>query len=187
MTAESLIGKQAPLFTMDVVMPDTSFTKISLRSIMKKDKWTVLFFYPMDFTTICPTEITSISDDIKEFEELDAEVIGVSTDTIYSHKTWRNIPREEDGLGKIKYPLAADTNHKVSKDYGVFDAEEGIAHRGLFIISPEGEVMYAVVHHHHVGRDVDEILRVLLALQTGRPCPANWKPGQSTLEEHTSS
>ncbi|RSL30463.1 peroxiredoxin [Salibacterium salarium] len=181
--AESLVGKQAPHFTMEAVMPDTSFEKISLASIIKKQKWTVLFFYPMDFTTVCPTEIISISDNIDELKDLEAEVIGVSTDTVHTHKAWRDTPREYNGLGEITYPLAADTNHKVSKDYGVLVEEEGIALRGLFIISPDGEMMYAVVHHHNVGRDIDEILRVLLALQTGRPCPANWKPGQDTLAE----
>ncbi|MFC0471169.1 peroxiredoxin [Halalkalibacter kiskunsagensis] len=181
MTDKRMVSKQAPRFEMDAVMPNQDFEKASLEKNMKQDKWTVLFFYPMDFTFVCPTEITSMSDRYDEFEDLDAEVIGVSTDTIHTHKAWINTSREENGLGELKYPLAADTNHAVSSDYGVLIEEEGVALRGLFIISPEGELMYSVVNHNNIGRDVDETLRVLQALQTGGLCPANWKPGQSTL------
>lgn len=182
MTVERLVGKQAPRFEMDAVMPNKDFGKIRLEDMMMADKWTVLFFYPMDFTFVCPTEIIAMSDRYDEFEDLDAEVIGVSTDTIHTHKAWINTPRDMNGLGELKYPLAADTNHRVSKDYGVFIEEQGIALRGLFIINPEGELMYSVVHHNNIGREVDEVLRVLQALQTGGLCPANWKPGQETLK-----
>lgn len=181
MSEKRMVGRQAPKFEMDAVLQNKEFGKVSLDEIMKKDQWTVLFFYPMDFTTVCPTEITSLSDQFDEFEELDTEVIGVSTDTIYSHKAWINTTREENGLGGLNFPLAADTNHKTAREYGVLIEEEGIALRGLFIISPEGELMYAAVNHTNVGRDVDETLRVLQALQTGGLCPANWKPGQETL------
>ena len=176
-----MVGKQAPRFEMDAVMPDKEFGKVNLEEIMKEDKWTVLFFYPMDFTFVCPTEITAMSDRYDEFEDLDAEVIGVSTDTIHTHKAWINTSRDDNGLGDLKYPLAADTNHAVAKDYGVLIEEEGIALRGLFIIDPEGELKYQTVFHTDIGRDVDETLRVLQALQTGGLCPANWKPGQETL------
>ena len=179
--AERMVGKQAPRFEMNAVLPNKQFEKVSLKKNMKNDKWTVLFFYPMDFTFVCPTEITSLSDRYEEFEDLDAEVIGVSTDTVHTHLAWINTDRANNGLGELKYPLAADTNHQVSKDYGVFIEEEGVALRGLFIISPEGELMYSVVNHNNIGRDVDETLRVLQALQTGGLCPANWKPGQETL------
>jgi alkyl hydroperoxide reductase subunit AhpC len=180
--AERLVGKPAPRFEMDAVMPNKEFGKVSLEEIMKQGKWTVLFFYPMDFTFVCPTEIIALSDRYDEFADLDTEVIGVSTDTVYTHKAWINTPRDKNGLGDIKYPLAADHNQKVSRDYGVLIEEEGIALRGLFIINPEGELQYAVVHHNNIGRDVDEVLRVLQALQTGGLCPANWKPGQETLK-----
>lgn len=179
--AERLVAKQAPAFAMEAVLPDKSFGKVSLEEIQKQDKWTVLFFYPMDFTFVCPTEIIAMSDRYDEFEDLDAEVIGVSTDTIHTHLAWINTDREKNGLGQLKYPLAADTNHKVSSDYGVLLEDEGIALRGLFIISPEGELMYQTVFHNNIGRDVDETLRVLQALQTGGLCPANWRPGQATL------
>ncbi len=178
---ERMVGKQAPRFTMDAVLADKSFGKVSLEENMKQDKWTVLFFYPMDFTFVCPTEITAMSDRYDEFEDLDAEIIGVSTDTIHTHLAWINTDRQENGLGELQYPLAADTNHSVSRDYGVLIEEEGIALRGLFIINPEGEMQYQTVFHNNIGRDVDESLRVLQALQTGGLCPANWRPGQKTL------
>ena len=142
---ERMVGKQAPRFTMDAVLADKSFGKVSLEENMKQDKWTVLFFYPMDFTFVCPTEITAMSDRYDEFEDLDAEIIGVSTDTIHTHLAWINTDRQENGLGELQYPLAADTNHTVSRDYGVLIEEEGIALRGLFIINPEGEMQYQTV------------------------------------------
>ena len=178
---ERMVGKQAPRFTMDAVLADKSFGKVSLEENMKQDKWTVLFFYPMDFTFVCPTEITAMSDRYDEFEDLDAEIIGVSTDTIHTHLAWINTARQDNGLGELKYSLAADTNHVISREYGVLIEEEGIALRGLFIINPEGEMQYQTVFHNNIGRDVDETLRVLQALQTGGLCPANWRPGQKTL------
>jgi peroxiredoxin 2/4 len=179
---ERMVGKQAPRFEMEAVMTNKEFGKVSLEENMKNDKWTVLFFYPMDFTFVCPTEITALSDRFEEFDDLDAEVIGVSTDTIHTHLAWINTDRNDNGLGDLNYSLAADTNHKVSKEYGVFIEDEGVALRGLFIINPEGELQYSVVNHNNIGRDVDETLRVLQALQTGGLCPANWKPGQETLK-----
>lgn len=181
MTDKRMVGKQAPRFEMDAVLPNKEFGKVTLEENMKNDKWTVLFFYPMDFTFVCPTEITAVSDRFDEFEDLDTDVIGVSTDTIHTHLAWINTDRTSNGLGDLKYPLAADTNHTISKEYGVLIEDAGIALRGLFIISPEGELMHAVVNHNNIGRDVDETLRVLQALQTGGLCPANWKPGQATL------
>ena len=180
--AERMVGKQAPRFELQAVLPNGDFGRVSLEENMKNGKWTVLFFYPLDFTFVCPTEITAISDRYDEFEDLDAVVIGVSTDSVYSHKAWMKVPREENGIGEIRYPLAADPTHQVSRDYGVLIEEEGVALRGLFIIDPEGELKYEVVNHNDVGRSVEETLRVLQALQTGGLCPANWKPGQKTLE-----
>ncbi|MDP1460063.1 peroxiredoxin [Bacillus wiedmannii] len=178
---EHIVTKQAPHFEMDAVMPNKTFDKISLKKIMSQNKWTVLFFYPMDFTLVCPTEIIAFSDRYDEFVNLNTEIIGVSTDTIYTHLAWINTKRTENGLGELKYPLAADTNHLVSRDYGVLLETDGISLRGLFIINPEGKVLHQIVHHNNIGREVDEILRVLQALQTGEFCPVNWKPGQKTL------
>lgn len=179
---ERMVGKQAPRFEMEAVLPNKEFGKVSLEENMKNDKWTVLFFYPMDFTFVCPTEITAMSDRFEEFEDLDAVVVGASTDTIHTHLAWINTDRKNNGLGQLNYSLAADTNHVVARDYGVLIEEEGVALRGLFIIDPEGELKYSVVNHNNIGRDVDETLRVLQALQTGGLCPANWKPGQATLK-----
>lgn len=181
MTVERMVGKQAPSFEMEAVMPNKTFGKVSLDENVKNGKWTILFFYPMDFTFVCPTEIVALSDRNSEFEALDAVVVGASTDTIHTHLAWINTPLEENGIGQLAYPLAADTNHEVARKYGVLIEEEGIALRGLFIIDPKGELKYSVVHHNDVGRNVDETLRVLQALQTGGLCPANWRPGQKTL------
>ncbi|MCM2674874.1 peroxiredoxin [Alkalicoccobacillus plakortidis] len=181
MSDKRMVGKQAPRFDMEAVFPNKEFGRVSLEENMKNDKWTVLFFYPMDFTFVCPTEITSMSDRNDEFDDLDAVIVGVSTDTIHTHKAWINTSRDENGLGDLNYSLAADTNHAISREYGVLIEDEGIALRGLFIIDPEGELKYSVVNHNDIGRDVDETLRVLQALQTGGLCPANWKPGQATL------
>lgn len=181
MTDIRMVGKAAPHFSMDAVFPNLEFGKVSLDDYKKDGKWTVLFFYPMDFTFICPTEITSLSDHYDEFAALNAEIIGVSTDTVLTHKAWINTPREDNGLGSIKFPLASDKNHRVSSDYGVLIKDEGIALRGLFIIDPAGELKYSVVHDNDIGRDVKETLRVLQALQTGALCPANWQPGDATV------
>src|SRR5699024_7994677 len=178
---ERMVGKQAPRFEMEAVMPNKEFGKVSLEENIKNNKWTVLFFYPMDFTFVCPTEIIAMSERYDEFQELNAEIIGASTDTIHTHLAWINTPLEDNGIGQLRYPLAADTNHKVSEDYGVLIEEEGVALRGLFIIDPEGEMKYQTVFHNDVGRDVNETLRALQALQTGGLCPANWKPGQDLL------
>ena len=178
---ERMVGKQAPRFEMDAVLPNKEFGKVSLEENMKNDKWTVLFFYPMDFTFVCPTEITAVSDRFEEFDDLMQLLSVLQLIPSILTLAWINTDRKENGLGELNYALAADTNHVVARDYGVLIEEEGVALRGLFIISPEGELMYSVVNHNNIGRDVDETLRVLQALQTGGLCPANWKPGQATL------
>lgn len=178
--AERLVGKPAPDFEMASTKNlETLDENVKLSDY--KGKWLVLFFYPRDFTFVCPTEITALSDRYEEFADLDADILGVSTDSEFSHRAWIKTPRSENGLGDIKYPLGADTTHQVSRDYGVYMEDKGAALRGLFIIDPEGIVRYQVVTDENVGRSVDETLRVLQALQTGGLCPANWKPGQKTL------
>lgn len=175
-----LVGLPAPDFEMESTKNlETLNEKVKLSDY--EGKWLVLFFYPRDFTFVCPTEITALSDRAEEFADRDAEILGVSTDSVYSHRAWIHTSREDNGIGSIKYPLAADTNHKVSRAYGVLKEDEGAALRGLFIIDPEGTVRYQVVTDDNVGRSVDETLRVLDALQTGGLCPANWKPGQKLL------
>jgi peroxiredoxin (alkyl hydroperoxide reductase subunit C) len=177
---QRLVGKPAPYFELESTKNlETLDEKVRLSDY--EGKWLILFFYPLDFTFVCPTEITALSDRYQEFVDLNADILGVSTDSKYSHRAWIQTPRDENGLGEINYPLGADTTHQVSRDYGVLVEDEGVALRGLFIIDPEGIVRYQVVTDNNIGRSVDETLRVLQALQTGGLCPSDWKPGQKTL------
>ena len=176
-----MIGDKAPNFEMNAVLPNKTFGKVTLQQILDHNQWAILVFYPMDFSKICPTEITILSDRYDEFEEINASIIGISTDSEYTHLAWINTDRFHNGVGQLKFPLASDRNQCVSKSYGVLLEEEGNALRGLFIINPQGELVYQTIFHSNVGRDVDETLRVLQALQTGGLCPANWRPGKRTL------
>lgn len=170
-----LVGKQAPDFNMATVTGDgKEFGRVSLEDY--KGKWLVLFFYPLDFTFVCPTEITGYSKAANEFKTAGAEIVGVSIDSEHSHKAWIN-----GDLGQLKFPLASDITKKVSSDFGVLIEEEGIALRGLFIIDPQSVVRYAVAHDLNVGRSVGETLRVLKALQTGGLCPLDWSEGEDLL------
>lgn len=177
----TLVQKPAPDFKAKAV-DNHSFKDISLADY--KGKWLVLFFYPLDFTFVCPTEITAFSDRIEDFKKLNCEVLGCSVDSQFSHLAWINTSREKGGLGDIKYPLLADLDKKISADYGVL-LSSGIALRGLFLINPKGQVAYEVVHDLAVGRSVEETLRVLKAFQqvekTGEVCPANWREGSDTM------
>lgn len=176
----TLIGKQAPDFMMETALGEgNGFGTASLSDY--RGKWLVFFFYPMDFTAVCPTEITALNDAAGVFEDLGAVILGASTDSKFTHRAWINTPRDRNGLGPLKFPLAADMTKQVSRDYGVLIEEEGIALRGLFIIDPDGLLKYQVVNHLDVGRSVEETLRVLQALQSGGLCPANWKPGDRSL------
>ncbi|OYD07492.1 peroxiredoxin [Paludifilum halophilum] len=179
--ADRMVGLPAPDFEM-LSTKDLETLEEKVKLSDYEGQWLILFFYPLDFTFVCPTEITALSDRYEEFEDLDCEIIGVSTDSVHSHRAWIKTPRDENGLGDVKYPLASDITHKVSRDYGVLIEEEGVALRGLFIIDPEGILRYQVVSDNNIGRSVDETLRVLQALQTGGLCPSDWKPGQKTLE-----
>jgi peroxiredoxin (alkyl hydroperoxide reductase subunit C) len=176
-----LVGQKAPDFAMKTTKDLKTLDHVAKLEDYK-GKWLVLFFYPLDFTFVCPTEITAFNDRYEEFAELNCEILGVSTDSVYSHRAWINTPRSENGLGELKFPLASDITKEVSRNYGVLVEEEGIALRGLFIIDPEGVVRYQVVHDLNIGRNVDEVLRVLEALQAGGLCPANWRPGQELLK-----
>ncbi|KAF1856976.1 hypothetical protein Lal_00032229 [Lupinus albus] len=174
------VGKRAP----DFDMPSTKELK-TLKDNVKlsdyKGKWLILFFYPLDFTFVCPTELKAFSDKYDEVTKAGAEVLAVSTDSVYSHRAWINTPDNQGGLGPIKYVLASDITKDVSRDYGVLLEDKGIALRGLFIIDPDGVLQYQVVHALNVGRSVEETLRVLEALKTGGLCAADWKPGQKPL------
>ena len=169
-----MIGQPAPQFTAEAVVNGGDFKKISLSDY--KGKWIVMFFYPLDFTFVCPTEITQFRDSLPEFKEQGAEVIGVSIDSVHAHKRWI-----KDDLGDLNYPLVGDVTKQMSRDYNVLLPESGIATRGTFIIDPEGMVQYMGIHNLNVGRDPAEILRVLTALKTGELCAAGWKKGDSHL------
>lgn len=179
---ESLVQKPAPDFKAEALIGE-DFKTISLGDF--KGKWVCLFFYPLDFTFVCPTEITAFNDAHKSFQEANCEVIGCSVDSKFTHLAWSKTPRKEGGLGKLSIPLLADITKKIARDYGVL-VNDAIALRGLFIINPQGAVQYSVVHDLGIGRNVEETLRVLKALQevakTGEVCPANWTPGKSTMK-----
>jgi alkyl hydroperoxide reductase subunit AhpC len=178
--AERLVGRKAPDFNLETALGDgVNFGTAKLSDY--KGKWLVFFFYPLDFTFVCPTEITALSEAYEEFKKLNTEILGVSVDSKHSHRAWINTPKSENGLGKLNFPLASDITKEVAREYGVLIEEEGVALRGLFIIDPEGELKYQVVNHNDVGRSVEETLRVLQALQSGGLCPMNWKPGQAHL------
>lgn len=179
---ETLVQREAPDFKAEALV-GKSFKEVKLADY--KDKWLVLFFYPLDFTFVCPTEITAFSDRISEFKKLGAEVVGCSVDSKFTHLAWANTPRKEGGLGDTAYPLLADITKKIARDYGVL-INDAIALRGLFLVNPKGKIVYSVVHDLGVGRSVDEVLRVLKAFQqtekTGEVCPANWNEGKKTMK-----
>jgi alkyl hydroperoxide reductase subunit AhpC len=180
----SLIQKQAPDFKAQAVLADGSFKEIKLSDY--KGKWVVLFFYPLDFTFVCPTEIVAFSDKIKEFQAIGAEVLGVSVDSQFTHLAWRQVARKDGGLGDLQYPLVADLNKSIARDYGVLIEEAGIALRGTFIIDPKGVVRAAHIHDLPVGRNIDEAVRVIKAFQFvekhGEVCPAGWSEGKATMK-----
>ncbi len=168
------VGQKAPDFSVQALLPDGTFKGVKLSDY--KGKWVVLFFYPLDFTFVCPTEIQSFDRHYDEFKKANAEVLAASTDSEYSHKAW-----SEQGLGKLKFPMLADTAHQVSKSFNVLIADKGIALRGTFIIDPNGILKSAAVNDLPVGRSVEETVRTLQALQTGKLTGCGWKPGEKTL------
>lgn len=175
------VGQPAP----DFDLPSTKNMETLDENVKLSDykgKWLVLLFYPLDFTFVCPTELTAFSDRIDELNGIGAEVIGISTDSVHSHRAWIKTPREENGVADLEYPLASDVGGRLARKYNILVEDENIALRGLFIINPEGTLQYANVHDLNIGRSVDETLRVLQGLQTGGLCGADWEPGQDNLE-----
>jgi peroxiredoxin 2/4 len=174
------VGEPAPNFTLDAVVGKEAgkeFKRISLTDY--RGKWVVLFFYPLDFTFVCPTEIRGFNDVLASFKKLNTEVLGASVDSKFSHLAWM----QRGDLGDLKFPLLSDLKKETATRYGIFDEKEGVAMRGLFIIDPNGILQYQLVHNLSVGRSVEETLRVLAALQTGELCPLGWKPGEKTLSK----
>jgi len=178
---KAMVGKPAPDFNMASTKNIEKLNE-NVKLGDYKGRWLVLVFYPLDFTFVCPTELTAFSDSYEEFQGIGADVIGVSTDSAFSHRAWIQTPRNKGGVEGLAYPLAADSTKQVSSDYGVLIQDKGIALRGLFVIDPEGVLRYKVVHDLNIGRSVEETLRVIQALQTGGLCQANWRPGEDTLK-----
>lgn len=178
----ALVTKEAPDFTAQAVMPDNSFEELTLSSY--RGQYVVLFFYPLDFTFVCPSEIIAFDKALSKFQQKNAQVLGVSVDSHFTHLAWKNTSREQGGIGQIDYPLVADLSKKIAEDYGVlFDGE--VALRGLFLIDKEGIIRHALVNDLPLGRNVDEALRILDALQFheqhGEVCPANWHLGEEAM------
>jgi alkyl hydroperoxide reductase subunit AhpC len=178
------VGKPAPDFRAQIARPeDAPATPASAVSLADyRGKWLIFFWYPLDFTFVCPTEITALSDRLEEFNDLGAEILGASTDSIYSHRAWMRTPRSENGIQGTAYPILSDMTHTIARDYGVLIEEQGIALRGLFIIDPDGVLQYQTINNLNIGRSVDETLRVLQGLQSGGLCPSDWKPGKKTIK-----
>lgn len=178
------VGMPAPKFEMEAVLPTGDFLdrfgKVNLDELLEQGKWVVLYFYPLDFTFVCPTEIKRFNALTEKFAELNTELIACSTDSVFSHLAWQ----ERKDLERLRHIHASDNNHVVSEAYGVLDEEKGIAWRGTFFISPDGILKAAHVNHGEGGRNVDEVLRTLQVFQkevAGEMVPCGWQPGDETL------
>jgi alkyl hydroperoxide reductase subunit AhpC len=174
MSATLKVGSLAPDFKGKAYIAG-QFKDVSLKDF--QGKWVCLFFYPLDFTFVCPTEIRSFAQHEADFKELGCQVVACSTDSEYSHKAWF-----EKDLPEVKYPVLADTAHSISREYGVLLEDKGIALRGTFLIDPKGTLQWMSVNALGTGRSVEEVIRTLQALKTGELCPAEWKPGKSTIK-----
>ena len=179
----TLVTNQAPDFTAQAVMPDNSFAELKLSSY--RGKYVVLFFYPLDFTFVCPSEIIAFDKAVEKFEQKNTQLIGVSVDSHFTHLAWKNTSPDQGGIGQVKYPLVADLSKQISKEYGVLFGEE-VSLRGLFLIDKEGVIRHALVTDLPLGRNVDEALRLVDALQFteehGEVCPANWREGEDAMK-----
>lgn len=179
-----IVTQPAPDFTATAVMPDNTF-KEDFKLSDFRGKYVLLFFYPLNFTFVCPSEILAFNKAVQQFEENNCQLIGISIDSHFSHLAWKNTPINEGGIGNIQYPLVADLDKKISQDYQVL-LDAGIALRGLFLIDREGIVRHQVVNDLPLGRNVNEALRILHALkfteEHGEVCPANWNKGEDGMQ-----
>jgi peroxiredoxin 2/4 len=182
----TLVNRPAPDFKATAVMADGSFKEVKLSDY--QGKYVLLFFYPLDFTFVCPSEIIAHDHRIKEFEARNVQVIGVSIDSHFSHFAWRNTPVEKGGIGPIKFPLVADVNHEITRAYGV-EHQDSVAFRASFLIDKNGVVQHETINNLPLGRNVDEALRLIDALQFteehGEVCPAGWKKGEAGMKAST--
>lgn len=180
-----LVGKKAPDFTVPAVLGDGSIVETFNLSETIKGKYAVVFFYPLDFTFVCPSELIAMDHRVEAFKALNTEVIGVSIDSHFTHNAWRNTPVENGGIGKVKYTLAADITHEICKAYDV-ESEGGVAYRGVFIIDTDGVVRSQIVNDLPLGRNFDEVIRLVEALQFheahGEVCPAGWNKGDKGMD-----
>ncbi len=178
-----IVTQEAPDFSGQAVMPDNSFEELKLSSY--RGKYVVLFFYPLDFTFVCPSEIIAFDKALAQFKEKNTEVIGVSVDSHFTHLAWKNTAVEKGGIGNVQYPLVADITKNISRSYGVL-FNDSVALRGLFLIDNDGIVRHALVNDLPLGRNVEEALRIVDALQFhekhGEVCPANWKEGEDAMK-----
>ena len=180
----TLVTKEAPDFTAEAVMPDNSFGQIKLSAF--RGRYVVLFFYPLDFTFVCPSEILAFDKRIEDFKKRNCEVIGVSVDSKFTHLAWKNTPVENGGIGTIQYPLVQDLNKAIAKSYGIL-FNEAVALRGLFLIDTKGIIRHTVINDLPLGRSVNEALRMVDALQFvethgDQVCPANWQEGDDAMK-----
>jgi peroxiredoxin 2/4 len=184
MSVCTLVTQPAPDFTADAIMPDNSFGQITLSSL--KGKYVVLFFYPLDFTFVCPSEIIAFNKKLDEFKSRNCEVIGVSVDSKFTHYAWKNTKQEDGGIGNIQYPLVSDLNKNIAQSYGIL-FNDSVALRGLFLIDTKGFVRHSVINDLPLGRNVSEAIRMLDALQFvethgDQVCPANWTNGDEAMK-----
>ncbi len=183
-----LVGKPAPDFTAAAVMGDNSINESFNLTEYIKDKYAVLFFYPLDFTFVCPSELLAFDHRLDDFKARNVEVIGISIDSHFSHLAWKNTPVNNGGIGQVGYPLVADIKHEICKAYDV-EAAAGVAFRGSFLIDKGGVVRHQIVNDLPLGRDVDEMLRIVDALQFteeyGEVCPAGWNKGKAGMKATT--
>lgn len=179
-----LVGKKAPEFNLKAVIKGQIKEQFTLTSL--RGKYVVLFFYPLNFTFVCPTELHAFQERLNEFEQRNAQVVGCSVDSCFSHAAWLSTPRSQGGIEGIEYPILSDINKKMARDYDVLKEDEGIAYRGLFLIDKEGVVRHQIVNDLPLGRSVDEALRMIDALiafeNHGEVCPANWQRGKKTMK-----
>lgn len=174
------IGEPAPSFNLPSTKNlDTLEENVALEDY--RGRWLMLFFWPYDFTFVCPTEIVAFSEAAAQFRDLKCDIIGASVDSVHTHRAWIHTPRDQNGIGALNYPIASDFTKETARAYGVLDEQSGAAHRGLFLIDPEGIIRYQVVTDMNVGRSVEETLRILEALQSGGLCPIGWRKGDKTL------